>query len=609
MNKELIGLFLTYGITLALAIPLGKSIAAWLKGEKSIWNFMAPVECLIYKIGGINPTQEMTWKQHLRALLTINLLWFVYAFVMLLTQGSLFLNPDGNSSMSPDLAFNTAISFLVNCNLQHYSGETGLTYLTQTAVITFLQFVSAATGIAAVFVLFKALAPLPPKGGVANTQPLPFADASKNTVSLQSKPRSEASANPPLGGRGAGNFWVYLVQSITRILLPLSLVVAIILAFNGTPTSFAGKDQFVSLQGDTVNVSRGPAAAMIGIKHVGTNGGGWFGVNSTHPLENPNYFTNSVELIAQVIVPIALVFALGFYLKRRKLSMVIYAVMTIGFLCLLVPTVVTEMNGSPTIAQMGVAQPGGSMEGKEVRFGVPISAYWSIVTTIISTGSVNSMHDSTMPLSGAMQLLGMMINAFYGGCGVGILNYFIFLIIAVFISGLMVGRTPEFLGRKIEAREMKIASIIAILHPLLILAFTALSSYVLVHHPNADWAVKPSAWLNNPSYHGFSEMLYEYTSSAANNGSGFEGLGDNNLFWNITTGFVLILGRFLPIIGPVAIAGILANKKYTPETAGTLRSDSYTFGLMTFAVIVIIAALAFFPALTLGPLAEYFSIK
>jgi K+-transporting ATPase ATPase A chain len=219
------------------------------------------------------------------------------------------------------------------------------------------------------------------------------------------------------------------------------------------------------------------------------------------------------------------------------------------------------------------------------------------------------MHDSTMPLSGAMQMLGMMTNAFYGGCGVGILNYFIYLIIAVFISGMMIGRTPEFLGRKIEAREMKIASIIAILHPLLILSFTALSSYMLVHHPEADWAVKPGAWLNNPGSHGFSEMLYEYTSAAANNGSGFEGLGDNNIFWNITSGFVLILGRFLPIIGPIAIAGLLAGKKYIPEGAGTLRSDSYTFGLMTFAVIAIIAALAFFPALTLGPLAEYFSIK
>jgi K+-transporting ATPase ATPase A chain len=250
-----------------------------------------------------------------------------------------------------------------------------------------------------------------------------------------------------------------------------------------------------------------------------------------------------------------------------------------------------------------------AMEGKEVRFGVTASAYWQVVTTIISTGSINSMHDSSMPMSGAMQLLGMMTNCFYGGVGVGILNYFVFLIIAVFISGLMVGRTPEFMGKKIEAREMKIASIIALLHPFIILIGTALSSYFIVYHPDAAWAMKPSAWLNNPGSHGFSEMLYEYTSSAANNGSGFEGLGDNNVFWNLSTGFVLILGRFLPIIGPVAIAGILAGKKYTPESAGTLKTDTFTFGIMTYAVIMVIAALAFFPALTLGPIAEFFNLK
>lgn len=570
MNKELIGIILTYAITLIAAILLGKSIARWLKGEKSVWNVMAPLERLIYRICGIDPAEEMNWKQHLKALLTINLIWFLYAFVMLVFQGSLFLNPDGNPSQSPDLAFNTAISFLVNCNLQHYSGETGLTYLTQVFVIAFLQFVSAATGIAAVFILFKAL---------------------RNKVTDK-----------------LGNFWVFFTQSITRILLPLSLVIATILAFSGTPTSFKGKDSIVTLEGDSVQVSRGPAAGMVAIKHLGTNGGGWFGANAAHPLENPGYLTNTVELIAQVLIPIALVFALGFYLNRRKLSLVIYAVMTAGFLCLFIPALFSEMGGSPAISQLGVAQTTGALEGKELRFGAVNAAYWSIVTTIISTGSVNAMHDSAMPLSGTMQMLGMMTNAFYGGCGVGLLNYFIYLIIAVFISGLMVGRTPEFLGRKIEAREMKIASMIAILHPLLILAGTALSSYVLVHHPEARWAVKPGTWLNNPGFHGFSEMLYEYTSAAANNGSGFEGLGDNNIFWNVSTGFVLILGRFLPIIGPVAIAGLLAGKKCIPESAGTLKSDSYTFGVMTFAVIAIIAALAFFPALALGPLAEYFSI-
>lgn len=563
MNTELIGVIVTFSITLALAIPFGKYIARVFKGEKTFLDILAPVEARIFRLCGIDPAKHMSWKQHLLALLSINMLWFVYAFIMLLTQGSLFLNPDGNPSMSPDLSFNTAISFMVNCNLQHYSGETGLTYLTQLAVITFLQFTSAATGIAALIVVFRAM-------------------------------REKIT-------EGLGNFFDLFLKSLTRILLPVSTLIAIILVFNGTPSGFAGKDTIRTLQGDTVQVSRGPAAGMIAIKHLGTNGGGWFGANSAHPLENPNYLTNMVEMIAQVLIPLALIFALGFYLNRKKMAWVIFGVMTVGMISFLVPALIAETNGNPAIAKMGIDQGAGSMEGKEVRFGTAASAYWSVVTTIISTGSVNSMHDSSMPVSGTMQLLGMMTNAFYGGCGVGILNYYIFMIIAVFISGLMVGRTPEFLGRKIEAREMKIATLIALLHPLLILAGTAISSYVYTKDPSVGW-------LNNPGYHGFSEMLYEYTSSAANNGSGFEGLGDNTWFWNISTGFVLILGRFLPIIGPLAIAGILAKKKFIPESAGTLRTDTGTFGIMTYAVIMIIAALAFFPALVLGPLAEYFTL-
>jgi len=445
-----------------------------------------------------------------------------------------------------------------------------VTYLTQLFVITFLQFVSAATGIACLVALFNGL-------------------KEKTTNNL-------------------GNFWHIFTITITRILLPLCIVIAILLAFNGTPASYDGKDTITTLQGDTVQVSRGPAAGMIAIKHLGTNGGGWFGANSAHPLENPNYFTNMLEVIAQVLLPIALIFALGFYIKRKKFAYVIFGVMTVGMLCLLIPTVITEIHGNPEIAKMGIAQATGAMEGKEVRFGPAASGYWSIVTTIISTGSVNSMHDSSMPISGLMQMLGMMINAFYGGCGVGILNYFIYIIIAVFISGLMVGRTPEFMGHKVEAREVKIAALVTLLSAFVIKGFTALAAYYFVTHANADWAVKPGAWLNNPGYHGFSEMLYQYTSCNANNGSGFEGLADNNPFWNITAGFALILGRYLPMIGPVAIVGLMANKKYVPESAGTLKVDSLTFGMMTFAVIIIITALSYFPPLVLGPIAEYFSI-
>ena len=579
MNTEISGIIITFLFTLLLAIPLGRYIAKVYAGDH-VWTdgVFNPIERLFFRLSHIDPLREMTWQQHMIAMLTINLTWLLWCMFVLMNQGWLPLNPDGNPSMSPDLAFNTAISFVVNCNLQHYSGETGASYFSQTFALMFLQFVSAGTGMAAAAVVFNAL---------------------KDRISFK-----------------LGNFYSYFLKSCTRILLPLCLIVAVIQLFQGSPMTFEGKDHIISMQGDSVAVSRGPAAAFIAIKHIGTNGGGFFGANSAHPLENPTYLTNLTQLIAQCIIPFAMVFALGYYLKRRRLSWMIWGVMTTGFLLLVIPNINMETAGNPAIAHMGIAQPGGSMEGKEIRFGAASSGYWSIVTTVISTGSVNAMHDSTMPLSGMNELLAMMVNCFYGGCGVGILNFFIFIILAVFIAGLMVGRTPEFLGKKIEAREMKIAMIIALLHPLLILAGTALSSYLAAHNTPMGWwyadasgkSLSAAAWLNNPSYHGYSEMLYEYTSSSANNGSGFEGLGDNNPFWNISTGIVLLLSRFLPIIGPVAIAGLLAQKKFVPESAGTLRTDTLTFGLITFAVIVLIAALAFFPALALGPIAEWMSM-
>jgi K+-transporting ATPase ATPase A chain len=570
MSSEILGTIIIFLFTVMLAYPLGKYMAKVFNGEKTITDFMNPLERFIFRISGINPKESMNWKQFLKAMLTINLLWLVYAMFVLIFQDKLPLNPDGNPGQTPDLAFNTAISFVVNCNLQHYSGESGLTYLTQLIVITFLQFLSAATGIAALVALFNGL-------------------KEKTTNNL-------------------GNFWNYLVKSTTRILLPLSIVVAVILAFNGTPTSYDGKDSIVTLQGDSVQVSRGPAAGMIAIKQLGTNGGGWFGVNSAHPLENPNYLTNAVETISILLIPIALVFALGFYINRRKLAKVIFAVMTFLFVIFCAINIYYETKGNPAIDKLGVAQNIGSMEGKEVRLGAAATALWSVATTSTSNGSVNGMHDSLTPISGGVVILDMMINALYGGVGVGLLNYFIFIIIAVFISGLMVGRTPEFMGHKVEAREVKIAALVTLLSAFLIKGFTALAAYMVVQHPDIAWSVKPSAWLNNPSYHGFSEMLYEFTSANANNGSGFEGLGDNNIFWNVTTGFALILGRFLPIIAPIAIIGLLANKKFIPESPGTLRTDSTTFGAVTLAVIIIITALSYLPPLALGPIAEYFSL-
>lgn len=570
MNTELLGIIASFFLTLLIAIPLGKYLARMFAGEKVWTDFFKPLERGIFKLAGIRPDAPMDWKQFLKAMMTINILWLVYGFFVLIYQDKLPLNPDGNPGMTADLAFNTIISFVANCNLQDYSGESGATYLTQHFIFMFLHFTSAATGMAAAVAVFKA-----------------FRD--KTTTDL-------------------GNFWNYFVKSITRILLPVSVVIALILTFNGTPASYAGKDQFMSMQGDTVNVSRGPAAQMIAIKHLGTNGGGWFGANSAHPLENPNYLTNMTEIIAQFIIPVAMILAFGYFIRRKKLGWVIFGVMMAGMLMLLLPTIFSELGGNSAIAKMGVSQTTGAMEGKEVRFGPAATAYWSTLTTVTSTGSVNGMHDSTMPLTGLWEMLAMMVNGFFGGCGVGVLNYFIYLIIAVFISGLMVGRTPEFLGHKVEAREVKIAALITLLSPFLIMAGTALSSYIVITHPNINWAVKPSTWLNNPGFHGFSEMLYQYASSNANNGSGFEGLGDNNIFWNVSAGIVILLGRFLPIIGPVAIVGLLAQKKYIPESAGTLRADTVTFGMMTFAVILVLNALSYFPALALGPLAEYFSM-
>lgn len=548
MNTEILGVIAMFTITFLLSIPLGKYIAKVYAGEKTLLDkIFNPLERGFFKFSGINSIKEMTWQQHLVALLTINAVWFLLSMAILMNMSWLPFNPDGNPSQSADLAFNTTISFLVNCNLQHYSGETGISYLGQLWLM-FLQFVTAGVGMAAAVVVFKAF-------------------KEKTTTQL-------------------GNFYNYFVKSCTRILLPLSLVVALVLVFQGTPMTLEGKDTITNLQGDTVQVSTGPVAAFVPIKHIGTNGGGFFGVNGAHPLENPTYFTNMVEMMDQFIIPMAMVFAFGFFIRRNRFGWMVFGVMTVGFLLLAIPNILMEMNGNPEIAKMGINNSLGAMEGKEMRIGAAASGFWSIVTTVISTGSINSMHDSSMPLSGMNELLAMMINAFYGGVGAGILNFFIFIILAVFISGLMVGRTPEFMGKKIEAREMKIAMIIALFHPFLILVGTALA---------AAFPSVGSSAISNPGFHGFSQMLYEYTSSAANNGSGFEGLGDNTPFWNISTGIVLLLGRFLPIIGPVAIAGLLAEKRYIPESAGTLKTDTSTFGLVIFVVIVIVAALAFSP--------------
>ena len=562
MNTEILGVILQWVALVVLCYPLGRYIAKVYRGERTWLDFMAPLERGIYKVCSIDPDEDMDWKKFLKALLMVNLFWFFWGMVLLCCQSWLPLNPDGNANQTPDLAFNTCISFMVNCNLQHYSGETGLTYFTQLFVIKLFQFITAACGMAAMAGIMKAL-------------------AAKTTKAI-------------------GNFWVYLVKSTTRILMPLSLLVGILLVINGTPMSFDGKQTITTLEGQEQVISQGPTAAIVPIKQLGTNGGGYFGVNSSHPLENPNAFTNMLECWSILIIPMAMAWAFGFYVRRRKLAAWIFGVMLFAFTAGIFVSVPQEMGGNPNIDEMGIAQDLGSMEGKEIRIGSAASAMWGMVTTVTSNGSVNSMHDSQTPLSGMMQMLNMQINCWFGGVGVGWMNYFAFLIIAVFISGLMVGRTPEFLGHKVEAREMKIATMVVLMHPFLILVGTGISAAVAAANPEIGW-------LNNPSFHGLSEMLYEYTSAAANNGSGFEGLSDNTPFWNIMTGIALIMGRYFPIVGQVAIAGLLASKKFVPESAGTLKTDTFTFSLMTFAVIIIVAALSFFPAQALGPIADYLS--
>lgn len=563
MNTEITGILLLFLLTVIFAIPFGRYCARVFKGEKTWLDFIARFENLVFRLCGIDPSRPMDWKENLKVLLILNTAFFVWAMSLLLTQSFHPLNPDGITSMEPTTAFNTAVSFMTNTNLQHYSGETGATYLTQLLVFCFLQFVSAGTGIAAMALLFK---------GIMQRQ-----------------------------ATDLGNFYNLFLKSCTRILLPLSILIALILMIRGTPSTLDGASHLITLEGDTVNVARGPVAPMVAIKQVGSNGGGYFGPNSTHPFENPDYITNLTENFAILIIPIALVFAFGFYIGKPKVGYAFFGAMTVMFIAFVATAIYFESQGNPMITSMGIDNSLGSMEGKEVRFGAAASAMWGVSTTSTSNGSVNSMHDSYTPISGGIFLLDMMINAIYGGVGVGFINFFVFVIIAVFISGLMVGRTPELFGKKIEAKEVKIAALVAILHPLLILTGTAISSYVSSKNPEIGW-------LNNPSFHGFSEMLYEFTSASANNGSGFEGLGDATPFWNILCGIAMLFARFIPIIGPIAIAGSLASKNYIPESAGTLKVESPAFVAVLLSVIIIVAALSFFPALALGPLAEYFSM-
>lgn len=581
-------LALTLIIYLILVIPVGRYLYHIAAGKHTFADpVFDRVDGAIYKLGGVDPHKGMNWKQYTAALIGTNAVMIAIGYFILRIQSIPLLNPNGIEGMEPTLAFNTIISFMTNTNLQHYSGESGLSYLSQMLVIIFMMFVSAASGYAACVAFIRGLA-----------------GKTKDNV---------------------GNFFADLVRITTRVLLPFSLAGGLLLVWQGVPQNFSGNVVVQTLEGTYQVLAMGPVAALEIIKHLGTNGGGFFGANSATPMENPTILSNLIELYSMMLLPGACVIAFGKMVgdgRRQhqtnkasenaltvhregimdrllgKEGRSIFLAMGILFLVGLSLCYWAEQQGNPALAEIGLSQAAGSMEGKEVRFGIAQSALFTTVTTSFTTGTVNNMHDTLTPLGGMVPLMHMMLNCVFGGKGVGLMNMILYAILAVFICGLMVGRTPEYLGKKVEGREMKLTALAIIIHPLLILAFSAL----------AVATAAGRAGVTNPGFHGLSQVLYEYASAAANNGSGFEGLADNTYFWNITTGIVMFLGRYLPIVIQLAIAGSLMKKNYVNESAGTLRTSNVSFAVILVFVVYIFAALTFFPALALGPIAEHLTL-
>ncbi|NOG32490.1 potassium-transporting ATPase subunit KdpA [Halomonas sp. TBZ9] len=562
MNEVII----IYAVTLLLAWPLGKYIAGVFEsGPGTGGGVFLPLENGLYCLFGINPQQTMSWQGYGRALLKLHLVLGLAVFGLLMAQGALFLNPDGIEGMSWDLALHTAISFLTNTNQQHYSGQAQLSYLAHTFGIVTLQVVTPAAGMAALIAIVRTLFGHQEK-----------APSSGSTVDV-------------------GNFYQDIIRAIVRIMLPVATIVALILASQGVPNSYEGAqtatplDQTSGITEQTIPI--GPVAPMVAIKQVGTNGGGWYGPNSSVPLENPTPVSNFVETVSIVLIPAALVFALGFITGRRRLAVMIMGVMVAMSVGLTSVTIWSE--NQPNAAFTELAAEGPNLEGKEVRFGATATALWGSWTTQTSNGSVNGMHDSFNPLGGMIPMIDMFINVTFGGVGVGLIGYLLFLLLAAFLGSLMIGRAPEMAGKALETREIKLVCIALLIQPLLILGFSAIT----VAFPTLTGH-------SNPGFHGLSQVIYEYTSAFANNGSGFEGLGDNSVWWNVTCAINLAIGRFIPILAPLAIAASLAAKRAAPEGRGSLSIDTPTFGLMTLAVIVMFTLLSFMPVLILGPIAE-----
>ena len=552
-----------YAILFVIFIVGGTAILSWPLGRYMKWA-MDPAEPAdspsgwtrtFLSIGGGLSRQSQDWKAYMVAMLVFNVVMFVVSFAILALQQYLPLNPDGKGTISGDLIFNTAASFTSNTNLQHYSGEVSMSYFSQLGGLMWLQFVSAATGIAALAALARGLA-----------------------------------------GRPLGNFFVDLQRATFLVLLPVALVVAILFLLGGMPMTFQGSAVATTLEGIQQTIARGPVAAFVAIKQIGTNGGGFFGPNSTHPFENPSFWTNAISMISIILIPMACVWMFGRIIGRMRHAAVVFGVMLALVLTRTVFAVYFETAPTQAFAALPIEQTVGNLEGKELRFGATSGPTWAVLTTSTSNGSVGAMHDSLNPLAGLMPMIGMWLNEDFGGVGVGMINMFLYVIVGVFLAGMMVGRTPEYLGWRVEAREVKFAILALLAHGLFILGGTAVFAAT-------PWG---AATLNNVGPHGFSEMLYEFSSASANNGSGFEGLGDNTVPWNVATGIVMLLARFIPIILPLAIIGSLMTKRRTAESSGTLGVEDGTFAGMLIATIVIIGALTFFPAATLGPVAEHF---
>jgi K+-transporting ATPase ATPase A chain len=555
----------TYATLYVILVLGGAALLSWPLGRYMKWamdpddpeNGGAGTFTRVFQaVGGSITRASQDWKQYIMALLVFNVLSFIVTFGIMALQGYLPLNPDGMVAMRGDTLFNTAASFTTNTNLQHYSGEAALSYLSQLCALMWQQFVSAATGVAALAALARGLA----------------------------------------GRKSLGNFFVDLQRASFLVFLPVALVVATLMVLLGMPMTFQGSAVATTLEGIQQTIARGPVAAFLTIKQLGTNGGGFFGPNSAHPFENPNFWTNALSTISIILIPMACVWMFGRVVGRMRHAAVLFAVMGALVVTRIVFAVYFETAPTQAFAELPIEQTVGNLEGKELRFGTAAGPVWAVMTTSTSNGSVDSMHDSLNPLAGLMPMIGMWLNEDFGGVGVGMINMFIYIVVAVFVAGMMVGRTPEYLGWRIESREVKFAVIAMLAHSFFILLGTAVFAAT-------PWG---TATLNNIGPHGFSEILYEFSSASANNGSGFEGLGDNTVPWNVSTGIVMLLARFIPIILPLAIVGSLMRKKRTAESVGTLGVENGTFAGMLLATILVVGALTFFPAATLGPVAEHF---